>query len=284
MIYIYPKMHLKAKTLDAFRKEKLPEDFYWRGRQHLFFENGKAAIHHIMNIMKLKRDDEVCIFTSTGENFVSTCVTGPVFNYCKVSRVVTEKTKALYIIHEFGFPHPDMMKIVALGRKKKIPVIEDCAHTFDSRLNGTLVGNFGDYAIYSITKHLPVSMGGILTGKRLSKRTEYYDVKTAEKVKQEFENYVGYLPEFSERRRNIDAGLKALFKKYGASYVKSAGDPTPYYTILKTKHYKEAYADLSPQVAELGRIYIKNWVAIPTQPLAAEEDLRLLIEKLPHYF
>ncbi len=285
MIYIYPYKQLTANILSSYREEPLPSDYFWKGRQSLFFENGKTAIHHVMSLLKLGREDEVCIFTSTGENYVSTCVTGTIFNYCKISRLVTKKTKMLYIIHEFGLPHPETTKIIALGRRRKIPVVEDCAHTMGSTLNGIMAGNSGDFTVFSMTKHLPVTTGGILTSKtRLNTKSDFYDEEMANKVKKEFYQFFGYYPVFSEARLAIDIKLKTLFKKHNVEYIKSIGNTIPWFTIFKTRKYKEAYRDLSSGLVELGRIYIKNWVAIPTQPLASKGDFDALIKRLPEYF
>jgi len=283
MIYIYPYKHLRNNALVGYKKASLSSDFFWQGREHLFFPTGKTAIHHTMNLLKLKREDEVCVFTSTDENYVSTCVTGPIFNYCKVSRVVTPQTKVFYIIHEFGLPHPKTKEIVLEGKNKGIPVIEDCAHTFDSEIDGKLVGSFGDYAIYSIPKHLPTEIGGILTGKRLNADTEYYGKTTANEVEQEFLKYIEYLPAFSEQRKWVYTEFKKVFRENGIRFLEFPVNSTPYFVIFESSNFKEIYQKMSIDTVELARIYIKNWVAIPTQPLAGKEDIDATIDKMSIY-
>lgn len=50
--------------------------------------------------------------------------------------------------HSFGIPC-DIVDIVELGKKHDIFVMEDCAITLDSSINGIKVGNWGDAAIFS---------------------------------------------------------------------------------------------------------------------------------------
>ena len=56
-------------------------------------------------------------------------------------------------------------KIQKLCIKEKIFLLEDCALTLCSKVNGFLVGNFGDASIYSFdhTKPLNCFAGGVLS-------------------------------------------------------------------------------------------------------------------------
>ena len=61
----------------------------------VFLHDAKHGLHILANKYKLTRNDEVFISTTSESNFVSSCVTCTFFNYCKVSRVLTEKTKLI---------------------------------------------------------------------------------------------------------------------------------------------------------------------------------------------
>ena len=52
-------------------------------------------------------------------------------------------------------------------------LIEDCAHAFFGQVNGRPLGDYGDYAVASVRKFLPVFDGGYL----LSSRHSLADVK-----------------------------------------------------------------------------------------------------------
>lgn len=71
------------------------------------------------------------------------------------------RTRAIFLIHYYGFPQP-MEPIQALCRERGFYLLEDCAHAFLSSYSGQWLGTFGDAAIFSIRKSLPVPDGGAL--------------------------------------------------------------------------------------------------------------------------
>lgn len=128
-------------------------------------KNGRDAIARSLQCLKLNASDEVYITSTFDYPNISSCVTCTVFNFCKPSRVITGNTKAIFIIHEFGVPHPRTFELIAFGKEKNIPVIEDCAHTINSFFdNGKRVGSVGDWTIVSFPKIFPVHVGGLLLG------------------------------------------------------------------------------------------------------------------------
>jgi dTDP-4-amino-4,6-dideoxygalactose transaminase len=74
-------------------------------------------------------------------------------------------TRALMVTHYFGFPQ-DMAPIRALCDARGVALIEDCAHCFIGEHGGRPVGAWGDYAIASSMKFLPVYEGGALVSAR----------------------------------------------------------------------------------------------------------------------
>jgi dTDP-4-amino-4,6-dideoxygalactose transaminase len=77
-----------------------------------------------------------------------------------VAPCITPRTGAVMVVHYAGKP-VDVPAIAALG----LPVIEDCAHAVDSRLDGRPCGVLGDVGIYSFDamKNLATPEGGGLT-------------------------------------------------------------------------------------------------------------------------
>lgn len=71
---------------------------------------------------------------------------------------IGSSTKAIVIQHSFGLP-ADVMHLGRIAREHGIPLIEDCAHTLTSRVEGRLVGSFGDAAFYSYEAAKPVFVG-----------------------------------------------------------------------------------------------------------------------------
>ena len=71
------------------------------------------------------------------------------------------KVRAMIAAHYFGLPQP-MAAVRAFCDERGIALIEDCAHALFGRSDGRPVGSWGDCAIVSLTKFLPVVDGGCL--------------------------------------------------------------------------------------------------------------------------
>lgn len=69
--------------------------------------------------------------------------------------------KALYLIHYLGWPQP-VDEVRSLCRERGIPLIEDCALSLLSQVDGRPLGTFGDFAVFCLYKSLPVPNGGLL--------------------------------------------------------------------------------------------------------------------------
>ena len=69
--------------------------------------------------------------------------------------------RALLVVHLFGLPQP-MCAIRRWCDSTGIALIEDCAHALFGRSGERPIGAWGDMAIASLTKFLPVSEGGCL--------------------------------------------------------------------------------------------------------------------------
>ena len=74
---------------------------------------------------------------------------------------INGKTKAVYIIHYFGFPQ-EMVPIVEICRQSGLFLIEDCAQAFYSCSGDRSIGIDGDLSIFSMWKTVPIPFGGAL--------------------------------------------------------------------------------------------------------------------------
>jgi perosamine synthetase len=79
----------------------------------------------------------------------------------EVLQCLGPKTKALYLIHHIGFPGP-VQELSVACRERGLLLIEDCAQALLSKCVESPLGSFGDVAIFSIRKTLPVPDGGAL--------------------------------------------------------------------------------------------------------------------------
>lgn len=71
------------------------------------------------------------------------------------------RTRAVVLVHYFGFPQPSEGLRSLCGRRG-ISLVEDCAHVLRSEGAGREMGRIGDLAVYSWAKFLPVVDGGEL--------------------------------------------------------------------------------------------------------------------------
>jgi len=76
-------------------------------------------------------------------------------------RRIVGEVKAILVTHFLGFPQP-IEEIKKICMEKGIFLIEDCAHALLSGDNGKELGSYGDIAIFSLLKTLPVPNGGLL--------------------------------------------------------------------------------------------------------------------------
>jgi 8-amino-3,8-dideoxy-alpha-D-manno-octulosonate transaminase len=80
-----------------------------------------------------------------------------------LARQITPQTKAIMVVHLLGNPC-DMDPILAVARKHRIRVLEDCAQSVGASYKGRPVGSLGDIGIYSmqINKTITAGEGGAL--------------------------------------------------------------------------------------------------------------------------
>lgn len=79
-------------------------------------------------------------------------------NADKIEAAITDKTKAVIVVHLFGNP-ADMYKITAIANKHSIYVIEDCSQSIGATIAGKKVGTFGDIGCYSFNEMKNISTG-----------------------------------------------------------------------------------------------------------------------------
>ena len=80
-----------------------------------------------------------------------------------LERKITSKTKAIIVVHMLGFSS-NMNKIIEIGRKYNIPIIEDAAESLGGKYNNNYLGTIGDIGCYSLdfAKTITTGEGGII--------------------------------------------------------------------------------------------------------------------------
>jgi len=157
------------QTKDLTENHLLPEnnliDEYFHNRfrdsYYSITYNGRAAINMALRSLSLQREDVVTILTTSGNFYISSCVTAEIEKFCRWSRELLPETKAIFVNHEFGYPYRDLARL----KEKNLPIIEDCAGSFFSHDKDNTIGRTGDFVIYSFPKMFPIQIGGLLVSR-----------------------------------------------------------------------------------------------------------------------
>jgi dTDP-4-amino-4,6-dideoxygalactose transaminase len=76
-----------------------------------------------------------------------------------IAPMLTVNTRALLPVHLAGWPC-DMAEIMDLAREHRLKVVEDCAQAHGARLDGHIMGSFGDVAAFSFCQDKIMSTAG----------------------------------------------------------------------------------------------------------------------------
>jgi len=136
-------------------------------------------------------------------------------NPALIERAITPRTKAIIATHLFGSPC-DIKEIVASAHKRRLLVIEDCAHSLGASIDGAQTGSFGDAAFFSfeLTKPINTFGGGMVV-------TDRADV--AEWIRQ--------------KTMGLRFPQAALYKKIGFAYLERFIEKTIFFDILAAAFY-----------------------------------------------
>jgi dTDP-4-amino-4,6-dideoxygalactose transaminase len=139
--------------------------------------NCTTALHLALRTLDIKDGDEVICPSLT---FVATCNAvryvgaTPVFADIEadnrpvicpkdIEKNVTEKTKAVIVMHYGGFPC-DMLEIKRICSKYGLKLIEDACHAPLSEFKGKKLGTYGDVSCFSFfsNKNIGIGEGGMI--------------------------------------------------------------------------------------------------------------------------
>lgn len=136
-----------------------------------------AALHLAMRALNIGPGDEVIVpvltFAATanaplfaGAKTVFADVDEKAFNISPkdIQNKITEKTKAIIIVHYGGQPC-DMKEIIQIAKRHDLYVVEDCAHSLGAEYMGQKTGAIGTIGCFSFypTKIITTLEGGMVT-------------------------------------------------------------------------------------------------------------------------
>ena len=184
--------------------ERFEEEFakFHRIKYAVSTSNCTTSLHLSLLSLNIKKGDEVIcpnltfiapanMIELTGAKLVLVDVEKDNFCIClkDLKKKITKKTKAIMIIHPFGYP-VDVNKVKKIIKNKNIKIIEDVAESIGAKVNNKLCGTMGDVSCYSFfaNKIITTGEGGmILTNKKkiyekakilrdhgMSKKKRYY--------------------------------------------------------------------------------------------------------------
>lgn len=141
---------------------------------HLAFTtSGRASIYQALKILGIGKGDTVLIPTYHCPTMVAPVVTlgaKPVFyaigeqgeiDIVSLRQAADATTHAVMAPHYFGLPQP-MAELRSWCDETGVALIEDCAHAMFGAAGERNIGQWGDVAIASLTKFLPLPEGGCL--------------------------------------------------------------------------------------------------------------------------
>ncbi len=138
-----------------------------------------AALHTSLMALGIRKDDEVIMPSLTfvaDANVIEMVGAKPVLadsrslddwnvSFESVKEKITDRTKAVIVVHYAGYPCKDIRLIHELCKKEGIALIEDAAHAPGASIEGRMCGTWGDLSAFSFfsNKNLSIGEGGMIS-------------------------------------------------------------------------------------------------------------------------
>lgn len=134
--------------------------------------NGTVALEAALRALGIKPGHEVIVpsrtFLATASS-VAMCGATPVFadvdslsgnvTASTIEPLITPRTRAIIVVHVGGWPC-EMDTIADLARRRRIPLIEDCAQAHGATYRGRPLGTLGDIGCFSFCQDKILTTGG----------------------------------------------------------------------------------------------------------------------------
>ena len=132
-----------------------------------FIGSGKAAISLIFRYLAEKKNynskyDEVLV-----PKWMGNWVYSQIHQVAFPSPSFSNNTKVIFLYHQFGIPQK-INNILEFSNENKLTIVEDCAHVLEGSYRTHIIGNIGDYTIYSFSKFIECgALGGVASSSEL---------------------------------------------------------------------------------------------------------------------
>ena len=158
--------------------KKLEKKFsnFLKNKNCVLVNSGTSALTLAYRLVGIKKGDEVIVspLTCMATNqpleiigakliFVDVNKDDGNVNIEDLKSKITKKTRAISLVHWAGNPF-DIDEVNKIAKHKNIKIIEDAAHAIGAKYKGKLIGNHGNFVIYSFQaiKHFSTGDGGLL--------------------------------------------------------------------------------------------------------------------------
>lgn len=177
-VFLAPPLHVCDARKPVVPNPGFPLSLSENQRMACF--NGSAALSQLADQAGLGQGDvllmpayvcgaELGPFEAKGCNFHTYNIQADLqVDLDDLNRQLSEHTvQAVLLTHYFGFAQRQMPEIAQLCQNHSVLLIEDCAHALFCTDGAHPVGQYGDYAIFSPRKSLPLTEGGLLVSNRV---------------------------------------------------------------------------------------------------------------------
>ncbi len=275
---------------------------FCRTKYAVGLNSGTAAMHLALAAFNIN-SGEVIVPAIT---FISTAL---VANYCNakpvfadiredtlnidvedVKRKITEKTKAIIVVHYGGHP-VEMDEILETARDRGIRVIEDAAHACGSLYKGKPAGSLGDAGCFSFhaVKNLTTGDGGMLTTNipEVAERAKLLRWFGIDKSTHQRSGKASYSWRYEVKELGFKSHMNDIIAALGIAQLERLKETNRRRKEI-TKIYNEAFADINgietPVVKEYAESSHHNYVAkIENRDRFMEHMQKLGISTSVHY-
>ncbi|MGH9257376.1 MAG: DegT/DnrJ/EryC1/StrS family aminotransferase [Vicinamibacterales bacterium] len=162
----------------------------------LSFYRARNAIYHVCRAL-VEHNPHLTVLApdyNSGNEILAMRAAGARLHYYRIDRRMQLDPEAierlcdrccpdlLYVIHYIGWPQP-IAPLVDVCRRRGMLLVEDCALSLLSEVNGRPLGSFGNWSVFCLYKTLPLPNGALLiqNGPRLGAldRLQLHDAGSA---------------------------------------------------------------------------------------------------------
>ncbi|UCV17308.1 DegT/DnrJ/EryC1/StrS family aminotransferase [Ferribacterium limneticum] len=236
----------------------------------LYTTSGRASIFQALRALNISSASSVLVPTYHCPTMVAPIVAlGALPIFCPIDssghipvdsilKLARADTKAIIAPHFFGLPQP-MGKLRQWCDENGVALIEDCAHALFGKAGSRNIGAWGDLAIASLTKFLPVSEGGCLICNHttpgfiaLQQHSTISQIKAALDIIEEGARFVA-MPGLNYFVNGLFALKRRLRRTSG-----TPEDPT----VRNFMEEKERLGAINPRLADTQMAYACQWIAL----------------------